>query len=387
MSDSAERLSSRATQVAAKQFTRRTLLKSAAAGAVAAAGPWYVKRPLASSGELRIFAWAGYFTDEVLASFQDATGIKPVYVPFATNDEQLNQLRASGGEGFDIIMPTVDRAPNYVEQGFIQPLDEGRIEMDRILASAIKGSAENGGVQQGSRYFAPTHWGTEALCFDRKAAPLSYGASLGDLWKPEYKGQVTLRGHSGLAGIGRWLDAQGKLPHPFVQSYKDEAAMRANWDEILKVAIANKPSVGQFWSSANEALGAFQANGCTIGLNWDETAVALQGQGLDYGYIAPAEGAFAWMEGYCLLKGAKNTEQAYAWINHFLKPEVGAAFAASKGTNSVAKGAEEHLPEQARAFFAEAFPGDALEKLWWWPVQDSWYVSLRNEYTDRYLAA
>ncbi|HSK38687.1 MAG TPA: extracellular solute-binding protein, partial [Arenibaculum sp.] len=244
MTDTAEKLSSRATQAAAKAFTRRTLLKSAAAaGALTAAGPWYVKRSLASSGEVRIFAWAGYFDDDVLARFEQETGITPVYVPFATNDEQLNQLRASGGEGFDIIMPTVDRVPNYIEQGFIQPLDEQKIDMSRIIPSAVKGSAENGGVTGGNRYFAPTHWGTEALCFDRQAAPLTYGASFGDLWKPEYANRVTVRGHSGLAGIGRWLDAQGKLPHPFIESFTDEAAMRANWDEILKVAIANKPSV------------------------------------------------------------------------------------------------------------------------------------------------
>lgn len=388
MTDNAERDSSRATQIAAKRFTRRTLLKSAAAaGTLAAVGPWYVKNARASSGELRIFAWAGYFNDAVLAGFEEATGIKPIYVPFATNDEQLNQLRASGGSGFDVIMPTVDRVPNYVEQGFVQPLDESKVEMDRMIASAIKGSAENGGVVDGERYFAPTHWGTEALCFDRQAAPLTYGASLGDLWKPEYANRVTVRGHSGLAGIGRWMEAQGKLPHPFVEGFKDEAKMRAIWDEILKVAVANKPSVGQFWNSANEALGAFQANGCVIGQNWDETAVALQGQGLDIGYLAPIEGAFAWMEGYSILKDAKNVDQAYAWINYFLRPEVGAAFAASKGTNSVAVGAAEHLPEEARRFFNEAFPQDAVEKLWWWPVQETWYVSLRNEYTDRYLAA
>ena len=383
-----ERESSRQTQLAAKAFTRRTVLRAgAAAGALAATGPWYVRNALASSGEVRIFAWAGYFADDMLAQFEKDTGIKAVYVPFATNDEQLNQLRATGGEGFDIIMPTVDRVPNYLELGFLQPLDEKKVQMDRILPSAIQGSAETGGVSEGKRYFAPTHWGTEAIAFDKKKAPLAYGASLGDLWKPEYAGKVTVRGHSGLAGVGRWLEAQGKLPHPFNKGFTDETAMRANWDEIVKVAVANKKNIGQFWSSANEALGAFQANGCVIGQNWDETAVALRDQGLDIGYIAPAEGAFAWMEGYCLLNRAKNVEQAYAWINHFLKPQVGAAFAASKGTNAVAIGAEQHLPEKAKAFFSEAFPGDALQKLWWWPVQPSWYVSLRNEYADKYLAA
>lgn len=33
--------------------------------------------------------------------------------------------------------------------------------------------------------------------------------------------------------------------------------MKAIWDEILKVAVANKKSVGQFWSNGNEATAAY----------------------------------------------------------------------------------------------------------------------------------
>lgn len=124
--------------------------------------------------------------------------------------------------------------------------------------------------------------------------------------------------------------------------------MKAIWDEILKVAVANKKSVGQFWSNGNEATAAYLVNGCTIGQNWDETAAALIKEGRNIGYLAPVEGAFAWMEGYCVMKKAKNVAQAYAWINWFLQPENGALFASSRASNSVAKGAEAHLPDAAR---------------------------------------
>ncbi|TCO81186.1 spermidine/putrescine transport system substrate-binding protein [Plasticicumulans lactativorans] len=367
---------------------RRTFLKAGlAAGAVAALGPWVVREAHASSGEVRVFGWAGYFTDELLAKFRQDTGITARYTPYGTNDELLNQLKAVQGEGFDVIMPTLDRVPNYVELDLVRPIDEREAALDKVLAGPLAGSAGKAGVGSGARYLVPVHWGTEALLFDRKAAPLSYGASLGELWKPEYRGRVTVRGHSGLAGIGRWLDAQGRLPHPFSDGFRDPVRMKAIWDAILKVAIANKPSVGQFWSNGNEATAAFVTNGCVIGQNWDETAAALIADGRDIGYLAPAEGAFAWMEGFCIPKKAKNVAQAYAWINWFLDPANGAAFAAARASNSVARGADAHLPEAARRFFAAAYPGDALDRLWWWPVQEAWYVKLRNEYQDRYLAA
>src|SRR5690242_5500414 len=184
MTDKTERPAGRETLRAARAFTRRTLLRAAAAGGAAAAlGPFVLRGARASSGEVRVFSWAGYIAPEMLADFEKKTGIKPVLTEFGTNDELLNQLRASGGAGFDVIHPTVDRVPNYVEFDLVQPLDEKKVNFDGCIASAVQGSATMGGVVGGKRYLAPADWGTEALAFDQKAAPLQYGtASYGDLW-------------------------------------------------------------------------------------------------------------------------------------------------------------------------------------------------------------
>src|SRR5687767_8095424 len=98
MTDSIEKLSNRAApfaakaanQFAAKAFTRRTLLQgTVAAGALAAAGPFIVRNARAASGELRVFAWSGYISPEMLADFEKKTGIKPTLTEYGTNDELL----------------------------------------------------------------------------------------------------------------------------------------------------------------------------------------------------------------------------------------------------------------------------------------------------------
>lgn len=164
---------------------RRTLLKGAAATAGLTLAAPFVSRTSfaqATSGEVNIFAWAGYLNDEMLAAFESATGIKANYTPYGTNDELLNQLRANNGGGFDIIWPTVDRVPNYVEFGLVQPLDESKIEVAKCLPSAWENSAKFGAVVDGKRYQVPTDWGTEALAFDKDQMPLEYGtASYGDI--------------------------------------------------------------------------------------------------------------------------------------------------------------------------------------------------------------
>ncbi|WP_238858092.1 extracellular solute-binding protein [Faunimonas pinastri] len=377
------------TLLAARDFNRRSFLKSAASvGVAAAAGPFVMRSAWAASGEVRIFAWAGYVSDEMLKDFTDKTGVKATRTEYGTNDELLNQLRANQGGGFDIIWPTVDRVPNYVEFGLIQPLDEKKVNWDGAIASTVEGSADMGGVVKGARYFVPSDWGTEAIAFSTADAPLTFGqASYGDLWDDKYAGKVTVRAQSALVGIGLWLDSQGKLPHPMRDSFKDEKTMTDNYDVIIKTAIANKAKVGQFWSNENEAQGAFRQNGCVIGQTWDSTAAALAKEGQPVGFVAPKEGALAWMEGMCIPKGAANVDNAYAFINWYLTPQAGAMLANKLGYNTTAKGAEAYLSDFNKKFFQAAYPGDALQKLWWWPIQDTWFVSKRNEYQDKFLSA
>ena len=63
---------------------------AAAAAGAAASVPFYINRAFAQDQMLRIYAWAGYFTDEMLADFTAKTGIKATFTPYGTNDELMN---------------------------------------------------------------------------------------------------------------------------------------------------------------------------------------------------------------------------------------------------------------------------------------------------------
>ena len=366
---------------------RRFLQGTAAAGAVAAAPSFYINKALAQGEPLRIYAWAGYFSDEMLADFTDKTGIRATFTPYGTNDELMNSLRATDGSGFDVIMPTVDRVPGYLDYDLIQPLDESRINWDGALQSAIEGS-EVGGVVDGRRYFAPSDWGTEAIAYHRRFVDIDRETlSYADLWNPDNGQGVTVRGHSALVGIGLWLEREGRLPFPMLESYRSEEAMRANFDVILEEAVKHKNLLVQFWDTENEAQAAFRTNGAIIGQTWDSTAFRLKQEGEDIAYAAPREGALAWMEGFVIPKNAQNPDAVYELINWYYTPEAGAMFVEATGYNSTSVGAEELLPEETRQFFRDSYTDADLENLWWWPIQEPWYVTLRNEYQDRYLSA
>jgi spermidine/putrescine transport system substrate-binding protein len=357
-----------------------------AAGAIASS-PFYINRALAENKELRIYAWAGYITDEMLTDFREKTGINATFTPYGTNDELMNSLRASDGSGFDIIMPTVDRVPGYVDFDLVQALDTSRINWDGALESSIEGS-EVGGVVDGNRYFAPSDWGTEAITYHTDYSSINRNnLSYGDLWNPDHGVGVTVRGHSALIGIGLWLEQQGTLPFPLLESFQNETAMRANFDVIVKVAVEHKDMIAQFWNTENEAQGAFRTNGAVAGQTWDSTAFNLIKEGQPIAYAAPKEGALAWMEGFVIPKNAQNVDAVYEFINWYYTPESGAMFVKATGYNSTARGAEALLPQVTKDFFTNSYTEQDLANLWWWPIQEPWYVALRNEYQDRYLSA
>ena len=123
-----KKLTSTQETLNAAMISRRSLLKaSAALGAVGFAGPLYVKNAFSSSGELNLLMWSDEFPEPVISNFEKASGIKVNQTPFSQNEEQINKLQATGGEGFDLCQPTRDRAPQYKELGVLAPFKMNRL--------------------------------------------------------------------------------------------------------------------------------------------------------------------------------------------------------------------------------------------------------------------
>lgn len=385
-----KKLTSTQETLRAAMISRRSLIKaSAALGAVGLASPLYVKNAFSSSGELNLLMWSDEYPDPVIPNFEKASGIKINQTPFSQNEEQINKLQATGGEGFDLCSPTINRAPQYKDLNVLAPFDTSKLSnASNILPSMMDGSNALWKWEDGL-YYLPHCWGSEALSYRTDLykgdpAQLSYGS----LWDEEVKGHVQGRPHSYLLSIGLWWDGTGKMPsNRMHDGYKDEDSFKKVWDPILAFAIEHKAWVKQFWDSADNTKSGLMENDVWIGLTWDGPPLSLKKEGKPVNYTAPKEGAIAWVDGVSLIKSAKNVDQAYAFLNYLHTPEVSAAVAEGSGYNPVVTGADALLSDVAKKNFQEAFPGDALKNLWPWPVEPAWYAEIRSQYADKFKAA
>ena len=194
---------------ASGSLPRRTMLETAAALAGAVAAPAILSRGAwSTSDEVNFMGWAGYDYAALVAAFAAKTGIKVNLIEQPDNESMLAQAKlALQSGGIDFCEPVVQLLQAYTENGLVQPWDESRIDLDGYEPSLVGGVTGSLAVIEGRRYFLPSVWGTEALVYHTERAPLVYGtASLGDLFDPRYIGLVTVRPHSALAAMGRYLD-------------------------------------------------------------------------------------------------------------------------------------------------------------------------------------
>lgn len=374
-----------------KGFTRRDFIKtSVAAGVAASVGPWFIKDALSSSGELKLFTWPDYSKPEVIAAFEKATGIKVKVTNYSSNQECMNKLRAARARGFDIAQPSLTEYKLHMEFELYRELDISKItNLKNLEPSFWESSGKQGGVIDGKRVGLPYDWGTEAMTWNTDELSFKYGElSYGTMWEPEFVQKVTCRPHSVFIGVGLYLDSIGKVPsNRMFDTYKTEEKMRKVYDEIFKFLVEHKKNIKMFWNNAQDHQLAFLQNGCVIGQTWDGPILTLKKKGKPLSYMAPKEGAMTWVDSMAIVKYAENVEQAYAWINWAYTPEAGALMAKSTGYNSVVKGAADLLDDATKKGFAEAYPGDALDNLWWYVSEEPWFVPARTEYRDKFQAA
>jgi spermidine/putrescine transport system substrate-binding protein len=332
---------------------------------------------------LRILGWAGYDAGLKAAfdSFRADTGISVSFHGVSNQDEMHAVAQTIA---FDVACPTTDRLASWHGSGLIAALDEDRINFAGI-DPAFHADAHT--KIDGKRLGSPNIWGGAGIGHHLKRAPLEQeDISLMELFNPGYAGRLAMREDTAFVAAGRALEANGKLPFPFEDSYRDEIRMIANYDVISAFLIEHAHHVASFWFSEEEGADALRSGECVIGYSWDSTVAQLCREGLSFRFIAPIEGTNCYLQNF-VLGAVADPGPAQDWIAWVNSPKGGALYASALGVNPAAVGSNEFLPPEDRAFLEMSYPPKARANLWWQPEQPVWFVNNRYEYALKYRAA
>ena len=372
--------------------SRRKVLKGIAAGTAASVGPWVVSSNVlaASSGEVNVTMWSDYIPKDVREDFTKETGIKVNYKDLGSNEELINQMKATKGAGVDICSPTNNRSGQWVKLGLLQPIDYKKIPNIKNLNPAmLKVGDEEWNFDGKGSHWVPLIWGTEAIGWRTdKYTPEGGIPSYGNIWDKAVAGKTMIRPHSGMLGAGLYMETIGKLaPGDVWKAYKSEDDMRPVWDKITKFCIERKSQIKLFWNDTDSQKNGLLNDGVIVGQTWDGPVLSMKSAGEPVTYQAPKEGAMAWVDSMAVSSAASNLEQAYALMNYVMGAKVAGKSINTHGYNSAVIGADAYTDANYKKNFAEAYPGDALQNLNPWPAEPQWYADIRTEYRNKFVNA
>lgn len=314
----------------------------------------------ADTNVLRLITWTGYAPPELIAKFEQETGIK-VEVTFSNNEEIMSKLRATRGGGFDLAQPSQDRIFAVQKQFKIyQPIDYSRIDTDQIDPSMLAAVKKNTMVD-GKSYSVPHVYGTSGLCVNKAKAPDIKDYK--DLLDPKYTGRVSYRMRRPV------LMAMGfSLGYDPFALYNDRVAYQQFLDEIEAAFIKGKPVVRNYYENADALIESMRSGEIWAAMAWEQVSWKLHEENADIDYLAPTSGPMAWVDTFTIPSKSENLEGAYKWINFSLRPENAALFTNKEKFGTASKEAVKFMEPQIKANFERCFPPEVMANMNWYPT-------------------
>ena len=263
----------------------------------------------AAGGSITVYNWGQYISDgsdgslDVIAAFEEATGIKVNYMMFDSNETMYTKLK-TGGSSYDVIIPSDYMIARLIAEDMLEELNFDNIPNYQYIDASFRGMD----YDPEEKYSVPYTWGTVGLIYNTKYVqqPDSWTA----LWDEAYSGKILMfdncrdafgiaeliRGYSlNTTDVAQLEDCADLLKQqkPLVQSYV--------MDQIYDKMIREEAWIAPYYAG-------------------DYLQMAADNE--DLAFVFPKEGFNIFVDAMCIPKGCQNKEGAEAFINFLCDPEI-----------------------------------------------------------------
>ncbi|MES2817516.1 MAG: polyamine ABC transporter substrate-binding protein [Pseudomonadota bacterium] len=271
---------------------------------------------------LHIYNWSDYIGETTLADFQKASGIKPVYDVFDSNETLEGKLLA-GRSGYDVVVPSNHFLGKQIKAGAFQKLDLSLLPNLKNLDPALLKQLEAN--DPGNLYAVPYLWGTNGIGYNVEKVKAALGVETIDSWAMLFEPENIKKLSS--CGVAFLDSADEMIPAMLNYLGLDPNSLNeADYQKAEAKLMEIRPYVTYFHSSKYIAD---LANGdicVAAGFSGDVLQAADRaeeaGKGVNIAYAIPKEGANLWFDMLAIPADASNVKEAHAFIDYVLQPEV-----------------------------------------------------------------
>ena len=303
------------------KLSRRTAL-TALGGALSLP---YVRPSWAQAGTVNIYNWADYIGETTIADFEAATGIGAVYDLYSSAEEMEAKMLA-GSTGYDVVLTAGVNLPQFITADLYEKLDRSRLTGWANLDPGMLKIFD--GYDPGNQHGVPYMWGSVGFTFNldlvKERLPDADLESLETIFNPENAAKLADCGIS-------LLDSPTDIGFS-VLSFLGLDPNTAGPAEYRKMAEAFAP-VRQYIQTFDNLnyLNALPNGELCVANSWSgdyavaKARAAEAGVDVNLAYFVPRTGAPMWFDAFCMPKDAQNKDNAYAFMDYMLRPEVIAA--------------------------------------------------------------
>jgi len=255
---------------------------------------------------LNIFNWSEYLPQSVIDKFEERYNIKVNYNTFSSNEEMLAKIIA-GGSNYDVAVASDFMVEIMIKQGLLSEINKENLTNLKNIGSEFMGLP----FDPENKYSIPYMWLAGIIAYDSSKVkePITGYA---DLWKEEFKDSLAILDDPRVI-IGMIMKKNG---YPLNET-SDYALEKAKEDFALL-----QKNIKAYDSDSPKTL---LINGeAKVIFAWGAEGSLAKRNNPNVKLVIPKEGLFLQQDNFVIPKGARNVEEAEAFMNFIMEPEISA---------------------------------------------------------------
>lgn len=303
-------------------------------------------QPNGKPKELILSTW-GFSEDllrkNVFEPFEKANNVK-IILETGNNSDRLNKVRMKAHQ-VDVVMLAEQFAAQGIDEGLFEKIDRSKIPNIGNLYDVAK-------APNGNDYGPAYTVGSSGIIYDKTATSTPV-TSYADLWRPEFKGKLSLPDITTTDGAFL-VDFASKVG----------GSQTLDTDKAFGQLKALAPSVVKFYSKSSDLANMFNQKEVAIATVQNFVLATIKKANPNVEWVTPKEGAYAVRNTMNIVKGSQNKELGEKFIDWWLGEQVQKANALDK-VDSPANKNVKLTPQEAEGLTYGADVMNGLKTLDW----------------------